>query len=1291
MPTTPWLPRDPNPNAQRHLLCLPYSGAPCTVFDNWRIPGVDVLPLILPGRGPRREEPLVSSLWALAEDIVDSVLPLLPRPYDLLGHSMGAWLAHAVASLVDERGDPHPTRLFVLSAPPPHLGHRRFSSLHGLPDADMVTEVIRLGGAPESARDTIHANVDIIRADATAVGRHQPAQRTLSCPITAIGGTRDELFDLNDLMDWRTATSAPVSIHLLDAGHFTVTERQNEIIRITAQDSTATTQSPDPIAVIGMACRLPGADTPAAFWDLLRDGRTAVGPVPPERTTNDTQPLMHVGGFLDNVDQFDAEYFGFTTREAHRSDPRLRLLLMTVQEAIDDAGLAARDLAGPRSGVWVAESHSDYWDLATPVLKPNMYTLSGGGLKSFLSGRVSHCFDLQGPSITLDTSCSASLTAVHTACRALRNGEVDAALAAGTHLILNPDAGPSHGLAKALSPRGRSAFASDDADGYPRAEGVAVLLLRRLSDALANADPIHAVIEGSAINANGQSGRNIVTTSVPGQVRMMREALADAGCVPADIAYVEAHGPGTPTGDEVELAALDEVYGANPATCLVGSVKTNIGHLEPVAGIAGLLKAILAVRHGQVPASLHHSSPTPAIDWERSALRVPTGCEPWPATGPGRAAVSSFGLSGANAHAIVAAPPAQNDARARLPQRTWNLRSYWFTEVAGQRPAAEDETTAPPPSSEPATVHANHGGDPMPADLFFRTRLPVWAELDELLDNPEFTQDLASVSATYQRLQAFGRRLGPARELHRDPERLLAGMEWAGIVDPALMHAAMVHYGVATTTLVECGDTNPDLHPLLRDLDRLEAPGAIVATELGRGGSQVHMRTEARYQRDRGTFTLHTPDDAAVKIMPNVGWTGLPRTAVVNARLLVDDTDHGIHAFAFRFPHPQARVTMLPGGAPVPLDYSTIRFRDAEIPYGYWLADTATITGDGVTDPCTPQQRLARSLVGVNAAVTAAAVALTSAARATVATATRYTSQRLIGHPGAPAINLSTHSTELASAVARVYATTCYVDRVRRDFVHERLQTDSGDTSTVADSAQHAPWLAANRDRTLAKAAAATTLESVAGTCRRLCGFQGILHTNRIAVYEDMARSFHSAGGDTRLLLLEAGKQLIGGTSPPSAPRAVPTDLEHEHAAVHLVAFQEGTLIEQLQRLVDQADPSPHLLEIEQLARVHLNRRILEEFDAALTTVQGQRHTMLDAARRLYGLDTLLASAAWHLNQGSLRPGDVDVLRQAHARVSARVARWLPRLVDGLAVPPGRVGGFIGRDDYVSRIAAVPG
>lgn len=567
----------------------------------------------------------------------------------------------------------------------------------------------------------------------------------------------------------------------------------------------------------------------------------------------------------------------------------------------------------------------------------------------------------------------------------------------------------------------------------------------------------------------------------------------------------------------------------------------------------------------------------------------------------------------------------------------------------------------------------------MAPNPFHGDRVPVWAELDGVLSEPEFDPELCGVNGTYGRLRVFGQVLGSARKVHRDPERLLAGMEWAGIVDPAVMHAAMVHYGVATTALVECGHPGDDLDPLLTEFDAMAAPGVIVATELGYGGSQVNPRTEARHDRATATFTLHTPDDAAVKVMPNVGWTGLPRTAVVTARLIVDGATHGVHAFAFRFPHPRARVTRLPGGAPVALDYSVIRFEDAEIPFGYWLSDTATITGTGVDDPLPVHQRLARSLGGVNAAVVSAAVALAAAARATVAITARYSAERLVGYPGVPVMSFATHRLDLASALAHTYATGCYVDKTRRDFLAERRGSTS---SKPAEDAEHAPWLAANRDRTLAKVAATTALETIAGTCRRLCGSQGVLHTNRITVYEDMARSFHAAGGDTRLLLLQAGSDLIATPDAPSSHPPPNESITDPAAALRLLCLHERALTDRLR-------DHPDLTATAHLSQVHIGRRTLEEFDNTLETASPPWKTPLRHARHLHGINLLLDSAAWHLNHGSLHPGDLDVLHQARANAVDQVTAHLTTLVDGLAIPPGRTAALIGRTNYIDRITTL--
>ncbi|MEU6643108.1 acyl-CoA dehydrogenase, partial [Saccharomonospora sp. NPDC046836] len=311
----------------------------------------------------------------------------------------------------------------------------------------------------------------------------------------------------------------------------------------------------------------------------------------------------------------------------------------------------------------------------------------------------------------------------------------------------------------------------------------------------------------------------------------------------------------------------------------------------------------------------------------------------------------------------------------------------------------------------------------------------------------------------------------------------------------------------------------------------------------------------------------------------------------------------------------------------------------------------------------------------------------------------RFNIQRVIGESGTRALDFVTHQSELYSALARVYATQLFTERVRREFIAERRGESTPKPAKAAISADYAPWVAAYRERTLVKVAAAETLEAVAATCRRLCGFQGVLHANRLSVFEDMARSFHAAGGDSRLLLLEAGKQLLGADAGvPSLPGALGTGIGDARSALRLVSRHERMLTGELAARVERAGGAgrldvhgwnPHLPQLEELARVHITRRILEEFDEAIASGEDSWREAMDAVRCLYGIDVLLKSAAWHLNHGSLRPGDLDVLRYAHTNAVGRVGRSLDSLLDGLAVPPGRVGGFIGRTDYVSRVASL--
>ncbi|GAB2762987.1 hypothetical protein GCM10027174_44580 [Salinifilum aidingensis] len=565
------------------------------------------------------------------------------------------------------------------------------------------------------------------------------------------------------------------------------------------------------------------------------------------------------------------------------------------------------------------------------------------------------------------------------------------------------------------------------------------------------------------------------------------------------------------------------------------------------------------------------------------------------------------------------------------------------------------------------------------------TRPRVWAELDQLLSHPDFHHHDGSAGLTYRRLQHLARQVGPAREVYHQPERLLAAMEWAGTVDPALMHAAMVHYGVCATALVEGGDEHSTtLDALAHALDTADAVGTVLATEAGRGGSQMAMRTEAHYDPTSDTFRLHTPEDDAVKVMPNVAHTGVVHVAVVNARLIAGGVDHGVHAFAFRFPHPQAQVRAVPGGAPVPLDYAAIRFHHAAIPRDYWLAGGARIDENGaVADPLDAHQRLGRSLSGVGTALVSASVALTAAARATVATTTRFLPRRRLGGADRPVGEFSTHRCELATVVSRVAVLHGFLNRVRDDFTAERSGRSShGDGAAVG----YAPWVAANRDRTLVKVAASEALETVAGACRRLCGVHGVLHVNRVAVFEDMARSFHAAGGDNRLLLLEAGKQLAADQRAPALPAVNGGDWGEPHVVLRMLGRKERALREHVaeQAPADAGDPfawNSLLGELETLARTHLHRRIHEE----TTTADPAAYTAL----RLHGVNLLLDDAAWHLNHGTMRPGDLDALHTTRDDATTELHHHLPALLDAMAAPPGRVGGWIGRGDYIRHITSL--
>lgn len=440
----------------------------------------------------------------------------------------------------------------------------------------------------------------------------------------------------------------------------------------------------EPIAIVGMGCRFPGADSPAAFWDLLRKGEETISEIPPDRF--DLEALYHPepatpgrvmskwGGFLEGIDRFDASFFGISPREAAYMDPQQRLLLEVAWEALEDAGQVVGDEeaeAGVFVGLWLNEYESRMFE-ATEEL--GFYMTTGSG-RYAASGRLSYALGLRGPSLTVDTACSSSLVAVHLACQSLHAGECELALAGAANVILQPFITVAYSQSKMMAPDGRCKFGDADADGYVRSEGAAVLVLKRLADALADGDDVYAVIHGSAVNNDGRGGGYLATPSQTGQEDLLRKAYRAAGVDPRDVQYVEAHGTGTRAGDPVEVGAIGAVLGAGRprgAPVRVGSVKTNIGHTEGAAGLAGVIKTALAIRHRTLPASLHQRQPNHNIPWEDLRVAVQREATGWPNDRkPLIAGVSAFGITGTNGHVVLGeAPPSDaEEAEESSPTR----------------------------------------------------------------------------------------------------------------------------------------------------------------------------------------------------------------------------------------------------------------------------------------------------------------------------------------------------------------------------------------------------------------------------------------------------------------------------------------------------------------------------------------------------------------------------------------------------------------------------------------------
>ena len=440
----------------------------------------------------------------------------------------------------------------------------------------------------------------------------------------------------------------------------------------------------EPIAIIGLGCRFPGANDPESFWRLLHNGVDAITEVPKERwdvdSLYDPEPATpgkmntRWGGFLEQVDRFDPSFFGISPREAERMDPQQRLVLEVTWESLEDASIVPSKLSGTQTGVFMGIGNYDYGRLLAQDLTDISAYDGTGNTLCIAANRLSYWLNLQGPSVVIETACSSSLAALHFACQSLLLKETNLCLVGGVSLMLSPEPTINYSQARMMAADGRCKTFDARADGYVRGEGCGVVVLKRLSEALQDGDNIRAVIRGSAVNQDGLSN-GLTAPNGPAQERVIRQALKNAGVAPAQISYVEAHGTGTSLGDPIEVESLQAVLmeGRNPAQpCWVGSVKTNIGHLEAAAGMAGLIKVVLSLQHQEIPPHLHLEQVNPYISLAGMPITIPTQNQPWSCSGR-LAGISAFGFGGTNCHAILEEAPKEDGRRgkplSRFPQR----------------------------------------------------------------------------------------------------------------------------------------------------------------------------------------------------------------------------------------------------------------------------------------------------------------------------------------------------------------------------------------------------------------------------------------------------------------------------------------------------------------------------------------------------------------------------------------------------------------------------------------------